>query len=104
VRELLAAHAAARERTADDHMFTVTWNGTRVGTFRLQLFTAPGTRPIAVATQYFPGEGDSLGTRAEEYASEVWRREFPESAEPPVWIALQLRPGPQDAPPGSSPW
>jgi hypothetical protein len=52
VRDLLAAHAAARERTADQHMFTVSsWNGARMGTFRLQLFTAPGTRPVAVATQ-----------------------------------------------------
>jgi hypothetical protein len=57
VRDLLAAHAAARERTADDHMFTVSsWNGARMGTFRLQLFTAPGTRPVAVATQG-PAEG-----------------------------------------------
>ena len=57
VRDLLAAHAAARSRTADKHMFTVSsWNGARMGTFRLQLFTAPGTRPVAVATQG-PAEG-----------------------------------------------
>ena len=100
VRELLALHAATRHRTSDDHMSTVTsWNGTRIGTFRLQLFTASGTRPVAIATQYFPGEGDPLGTWTEEYASEVWRREFPDSAEPPVWITLQLHPGPRDAPP-----
>jgi hypothetical protein len=99
VRELLVAHAAARQRMSDDHMFAVTINGTRVGTFRLQLFTAPGARPVAVATQYFPGEGDPLGTWAEEYASEVWRREFPGLAEPPVWISLRLNPGPPDTPP-----
>jgi hypothetical protein len=99
VRDLLAAHAAARQQTADDHMFTFTINGTRVGTFRLQLFTAPATRPVAVAVQYFPGEGDPLGTWAEEYASEVWRREFPDSAEPPVWISLRLDPRRPDAPP-----
>jgi hypothetical protein len=100
VRELLALYAATRQRTSDDHMFTVTsWNGTRIGTFRLQLFTAPSTRPVAIATQYFPGEGVPLGTWTEEYASEVWRREFPDSAEPPVWITLQLHPGPRDAPP-----
>jgi hypothetical protein len=98
-RELLALHAAARQRMSDDHMFTVTINGTRVGTFRLQLFTAPGARPVAVATQCFPGEGDSLGACAEEYASEVWRREFPDSAEPPVWISLRLDPRRPDAPP-----
>jgi hypothetical protein len=29
VRDLLAVHAATREQTADDHMFTVTsWSGT----------------------------------------------------------------------------
>jgi len=100
MRELLAKHAAARQQKADHHMYTFTINGTRVGTFRLQMFTAPGTRPVAVATQYFPGEGDPLGTWAEEYASEVWRREFPGSAEPPVWISLRLDPEqPPDAPP-----
>jgi hypothetical protein len=92
-------HAAARERTADEHMFTVPASGARAGTFRLQLFTAPGARPVAVATQYFPGEGDPLGTWAEEYASEVWRRQFPGSADPPVWISLRLDPRPTDAPP-----
>jgi hypothetical protein len=92
VRDLLAAHAAARERTADDHMFTVSsWNGARMGTFRLQLFTAPGTRPVAVATQG-PAEGGRLTDWAEEYAAEVRRRHFPDSAEPPVWITLQLAP------------
>jgi len=100
VRLLMAAHAAARERTIDDHMFMVSSpDGTRIGTFRLQLFTAPGTRPVAVATQYFPGEGGPLGVWAEEYASEVWRQMFPGSAEPPVWITLQLRPRRRDAPP-----
>jgi hypothetical protein len=93
VRDLLAAHAAARERTADEHMFTVSsWNGARMGTFRLQLFTAPGTRPVAVATQG-PAEGGRLADWAEDYAAEVWRRHFPDSAEPPVWVTLQLSPG-----------
>jgi hypothetical protein len=92
VRDLLAAHAAARERTADEHMFTVSsWNGARMGTFRLQLFTAPGTRPVAVATQG-PAEGGRLADWAGDYAAEVWRRHFPGSAEPPVWITLQLPP------------
>jgi hypothetical protein len=49
IRALLAVHAAARERTADDHMFTVSRGGERAGAFRLQLFTGPGTRPVAVA-------------------------------------------------------
>lgn len=93
VRHLLAAHAAAREQTADEHMFTVSsWNGARMGTFRLQLFTPPGTRPVAVAPQG-PAEGGRLADWAEDYAAEVWRRHFPDSAEPPVWITLQLPPG-----------
>lgn len=29
----------------------------------------------------------------------MWRRHFPGSPEPPVWITLQLRPGPQDETP-----
>lgn len=92
VRDLLTAHAAARERTADEHMFTArSWNGARLGTFRLQLFTAPGTRPVAVATQG-PAEGGRLADGAGDYAAEVWRRHFPGSAEPPVWITLQLAP------------
>ena len=63
-----------------------------MGTFRLQLFTAPGTRPVAVATQG-PAEGGRLADWAEDYAAEVWRRHCPDSAEPPVWITLQLSPG-----------
>jgi hypothetical protein len=93
VRDLLAVYAAARERTADEHMFTKSgWSGHRMGTFRLQLFTAPGTHPVAVATQ-LQGEGGSLANWAEEYAAEVWRQNFPASAEPPIWITLQLLPG-----------
>jgi hypothetical protein len=96
VRDLLAAHAAARKRTVDEHIFTVSsWSGHRTGTFRLQLFTAPGTRSVAVATQ-LPGEGGSLANCAEEYAAEAWRQCLPDSAEPPVWITLQLH-GPESA-------
>jgi hypothetical protein len=92
MRELLAMHAAARERTADDHMFAVSRAGDRVATCRLQLFTAPGARPVAVATQ-LPGEGGSLTNLAQTCAAQVWRMHFPDSAEPPVWITLELRPG-----------
>jgi hypothetical protein len=45
-------------------MFTVTRGGRRVGAFRLQLFTAAGTRPVAVAPQ-IGGEGGALMNRAE---------------------------------------
>lgn len=90
IDKLLAEHAAARRRVADEHMFTVTREGgNRMGTFRLQLFTAPGARPVAVATQTW-GEGGSLTNWAEKYAAEVWRRHFPEETVPPVWIELQL--------------
>jgi hypothetical protein len=82
VRELLAACAAPRERLTDEHMFTVARDGFRMGTFRLQLFTADDARPVAIATQT-AGEGASLTNRAEKYAAEAWRRHFPHLAEPP---------------------
>jgi hypothetical protein len=58
------APLGVRQRAADDHMFTVTCGGHRVGAFRLQLFIVAGTRPVAVATQ-IGGEGKSLMNRAE---------------------------------------
>jgi hypothetical protein len=94
-RELLVTCAAARECVADEHMFTVTHGGILVGTFRLQLFTAPGVRPVAIATQS-TGEGDSLARRSAEYAAAVWHRRLPDAARPPVWIELQLRAGRPD--------
>jgi hypothetical protein len=92
VQKLLAVHAAARQRATDEYMYTVACDEHRMGTFRLQLFTAAGARPVAIATQT-AGEGASLTNRAEEYAADVWRRHFPGLAEPPVWIELQLFPG-----------
>jgi hypothetical protein len=92
VVQKLAVHAAARQRGTDEHMYTVACDEHRMGTFRLQLFTAVGARPVAIATQT-AGEGASLTNRAEEYAADVWRRHFPGLAEPPVWIELQLFPG-----------
>lgn len=102
---MLAAHAAARERTAGEHMFTVSsWNGARMGTFRLQLFTALGTRPVAVATQG-PAEGGRLADWAEDYAAEVWRRHFPGSSGPPVWITLHYSPAAaREGGPSGSAW
>jgi hypothetical protein len=91
VRELLAGCAGSRQRTADEHMFAVTRGGSRMATFRLQIFTAPGARPVAIAIQT-TGEGASLMNGAERYAGDVWRRHFPDLAEPPVWIELQLFP------------
>jgi hypothetical protein len=61
----------------DDHMFVVEQGGPYPATFRLQVFTAAGYRPVAVAAQP-PREGPSLTNWAERYAEEVWRRHFPD--------------------------
>ncbi|WP_239341780.1 hypothetical protein [Frankia sp. CiP3] len=82
---------ATRTRTVDDHMFSVR-HGPRQATFRLQLFTASGLRPVAVATQR-TDEGKSLMNAAERYAEAVWTRHFPHDPEPPIWIEYQLLPG-----------
>ncbi|MEU3920095.1 hypothetical protein [Streptomyces sp. NPDC029004] len=85
LEELLSTAAASRERTVDDHMFRA---GEVMGvpcTFRLQLFTAPGERPVAVATQ-LPDEGASLINRAERYAAQVWRAHCASEQQPPIWI------------------
>lgn len=91
VGALLTRHSAPRTRTLDEHMFTVERPGPRPATFRLQLFTAPGTRPVAIATQT-DREGQSLTNAAETYAAAVWERHFPHEAEPPIWIQRQLLP------------
>lgn len=57
--------------------------------FRLQLFTAPGRRSVAVATQEI-AEGPSLTNGAETYAAAVWRAHCPDEPEPPVWIQHHL--------------
>ena len=44
--------------------------------FRLQLFTAPGTRPLAVVIQRHGG-GPSVFKAAERYAEAVWQRHCP---------------------------
>ncbi|MEU9983599.1 hypothetical protein [Streptomyces sp. NPDC050856] len=53
----LRALRAPRRLSVDDHMFTAPG---LPGTFRLQLFTTPGARPVAVATQIDLAEGMSL--------------------------------------------
>jgi hypothetical protein len=90
------SQTAARECVADEHMFTVTGGGLLVGMFRLQLFTAPGVRPVAIATQT-TGDGCPLASRSAEYAAAVWRRRLPDADHPPVWVELQLRVGRPDA-------
>ncbi|MFE6555655.1 hypothetical protein ACFVHS_45975 [Streptomyces sp. NPDC057746] len=80
---------APRQRTVDDHMFRTPTATGHETTFRLQLFTEPGTRPVAVATQT-TGEGVSLVNAAERFAAAVWERHCPGDPEPPVWIKHQL--------------
>ncbi|MFH9967832.1 hypothetical protein ACH4PR_41845 [Streptomyces mirabilis] len=76
--------AAPRQRTIDNHMF-------RAGraSFRLQLFTAPGQRAVAVATQA-EDESPSLTNDAELCAAAVWQQFCPGQELPPVWIERQL--------------
>jgi hypothetical protein len=62
---LLAAHAARRSRTVDEHMFRGSELAPVPGTFRLQLFTAAGVRPVVLAVQTVE-DGPSLINRAEE--------------------------------------
>lgn len=69
--QLLAEAAAPRERVIDDHMFTVDRDRRPTAAFRLQLFTAPGTWPVAVVIQRH-GEGASVFNAVERYAEAVW--------------------------------
>jgi hypothetical protein len=61
------------QRVVDDHMFAAGEGALRSATFRLQLYTAPGTRPVAVVVQSH-GEGPSVFNAAERYAEAVWQR------------------------------
>lgn len=88
VSTLLRLHAAPRNQSVDDHMFTV-GDGPAAGSFRLQLFTTPGRRPVAVVTQV-AGEGASLINRSERYVEAAWKRHCPQEPQPPIWIARQL--------------
>lgn len=83
----LAALAGARERVVDEHMFRLPAEAPSQATFRLQLFTAPGLRPVAVVTQMpLAGEGNSLANAAETCAETVWRQYCPGEPEPPLWV------------------
>lgn len=84
---MLADLSSPRQRISDEHMFLLPAGTGRRATFRLQLFTASGARPVAVATQ-MTGAGDraSLINVAEHCAAEVWRRRFPDDSQPPIWV------------------
>jgi hypothetical protein len=85
----LAALRAPRRLSVDEPMFTAP---TLPGTFRLQLFTAPGARPVAVATQIAGAEGMSLMNGAERFAGALWERHCPDEDLPPVWVERQIWP------------
>jgi hypothetical protein len=86
--DLLASQSGPRTRVIDEHNFTVP--GSFVpGTFRVQIFTGPGLRPVAVATQT-DNEGNSLSNDSWEYCAAVWRTLLPEESEPPIWIKRML--------------
>lgn len=89
VRNLLAVHAGVRKPELDEHMFTVDTGFAVPTTFRLQLFTSPGLRPVAIAIQA-ANEGRSLTNAAETCASAVWQRLVPECADAPIWIERQV--------------
>lgn len=77
-------HSGPRSRTVDEHMFSV-----GKASFRLQLFCAPGLRPVAVATQT-NREGASLTNRAERFVEAIWQQHCSDEAQPPIFIAHQL--------------
>jgi hypothetical protein len=86
---LLREHAAPRHRVADEHMFAVDYGPPLPATMRLQLFTAPGTQPVMVATQT-TGEGPSLTNEGETYLGAAWRRFSPDEPQPPLWVQRQI--------------
>lgn len=85
----LADLRGARRRTVDEHMFSVDDTFGPPATFRLQVFTAPGLRPVAIATQTLT-QGRSLTNSAEDFAAAVWQKLLPGETAPPIWIQRQL--------------
>ncbi|KOV81770.1 hypothetical protein ADL03_27615 [Nocardia sp. NRRL S-836] len=67
-------------------MHEVTVRDRRLGSFRLQIYTADGLRPVVIVTQDATSEGCSLVNGAERYAASVWRTHFTKAAEPPLWV------------------
>lgn len=82
--EILAEQSGPRERVLDEHMYRVEQAGLRA-TFRLQLFTAAGLRPVAVAAQNM-SEGQSLVNGSETFCIHVWHHRFPDQEHPPLWV------------------
>lgn len=91
VLALLRTEARARARIVDEHNFRVDLGSYGLGSLRLQLFTAPGSRPVVVATQSSHGDiGRSLGGAVERYVAAVWAEFFAEQDQAPIWIERML--------------
>lgn len=87
----LSPLAGARERVIDEHMYRLPPQARWQATFRLQVFSAAGLRPVAIATQIpSAGEGNSLTNAAEACAEAVWQQHCPDYPEPPIWIAHMI--------------
>ncbi|WP_436528212.1 hypothetical protein [Actinoplanes sp. HUAS TT8] len=83
--------AGMRDLTVDDHQFVVPANqGWQQASFRVQLFTGAGLRPIAVITQIVPTEGAGPVNHAERYAEAIWRHLLPTDPLPPIIIGHML--------------
>lgn len=87
---MVREHAGPRRRVVDEHMFAVDFGFPNPSTFRLQLFTGTGLRPVAVVTQA-RDEGRSLSNGAERYVEAVWSRCCPTEPQPPIWITRELQ-------------
>jgi hypothetical protein len=86
----LAAQYGARVRVTDEHMLQVppaAFNGPI--TFRLQLFTAPGLQPVAMATQA-EGDAGSIVNFTERALAFVWQEHFADEGHPPLWVVCVL--------------
>ena len=88
---LLYDHAGVRELTLDDHRFVVpAGNGWQQATFRLQLFTGAGLRPISVITQVVPVEGAGPVNHAQRYTGAIWQRLLSGESRPPIAIGHMI--------------
>lgn len=85
---VLARHVGRRERVLDEHMYRIV-HGPLSATFRLQLFTALGCRPVAVTTQTMD-EGYSLVNGREHFVVDVWRTNLEDEPQPPLWVERLL--------------
>ncbi|GGQ33190.1 hypothetical protein [Streptomyces roseolilacinus] len=102
VVEVLRTQGALRERTVDDRMYQARY-AVGLHPFRLQLFTASGRRPVAVATQTY-GEGGSLTNLVEQYVEDVWRTHCPGEERPPVWVQRFVNDADDDRAAGGEAW